>query len=101
MKANQLANVIGTSNDSPLGISSDPFHDGSNDPMMISGGLSHSSSIDTNGSGTKHSLPFGSYSDKNFNDDMENLFMGMKKPATYNLQGIKDRLKERYIIIKV
>ena len=97
MKANQLAHVIGTTNGSPLGISSDPFHDGSNDPMLISGNLPHASSISTNGSSIhQHSLHFGSYSDSNFNEDMQKLVVGMKKPATYNLQGIKDRLKERY-----
>ena len=97
MKANQLAHVIGTTNGSPLGISSDPFHDGSNDPMLISGNLSHASSIPTNGSSIhQHSVHFGSYSDSNFNEDMQKLVVGMKKPATYNLQGIKDRLKERY-----
>ena len=97
MKANQLAHVIGTTNGSPLGISSDPFHDGSNDPMLISGNQPHASSIATNGSSIpQHSVHFGSYSDSNFNEDMQKLVVGMKKPATYNLQGIKDRLKERY-----
>ena len=92
MKANQLAHVIGTSNNSPVGISSDPFHDGSNDPMLISRGSTMAANLSSISHG---SLPFGTYSDKNFSDDMDNLNVSMKKPVTYNLQGIKDRLKER------
>ena len=95
MKANQLAHVIGASNNSPLGISSDPFHDGSNDPMLISEVMPHSHTIATTSSISHSNLAFGTYSDGNVNDDMQNLCVGLKKPVTYNLQGIKDRLKDR------
>ena len=60
--------------------------------LLISGG----STMAANVSSISHSsLPFGTYSDRNFSDDMDNLNVSMKKPVTYNLQGIKDRLKER------
>ena len=95
MKANQLAHVIGASANSPLGISSDPFHDGTNDPMLISEAMTNSSAISANTSMAHNNLAFGTYKDENVTDDMQNLFVGLKRPATYNLQGIKDRLKDR------
>jgi len=93
MKANQLANVIGVSNNSPVGVSADPFHDGSNDPMLMSGGISSAAYRAVASNTSKANIAFGNYSDSN--NDMQHLIIGLKKPISYNLQGIKDRLKER------
>ena len=95
MKANQLANVIGVSNNSPVGISADPFHDGSNDPMLMSGGISSTSYGAVPSNTSKANIAFGNYSSNiSVNNDIH-LIVGLKKPISYNLQGIKDRLKER------
>ena len=94
MKAHQLANVIGVSNSTPVGISADPFHDGSNDPMIMSSEI-HSNSNRTTSSISHANMGLRNYSDGNITNDMQNLIVGLKKPVSYNLQGIKDRLKER------
>ena len=95
MKAHQLANVIGVSNSTPVGISADPFHDGSNDPMIMSREI-HNNANRTTTPGISHAtMGLGNYPDGNITNDMQNLIVGLKKPVSYNLQGIKDRLKER------
>merc|ERR550532_1397916 len=63
--------------------------------MLISEVMPHSHTIATTSSISHSNLAFGTYSDGNVNDDMQNLCVGLKKPVTYNLQGIKDRLKDR------
>jgi hypothetical protein len=93
IKASHLANVIGVSNNSTVGVSADPFHDGSNDPMLMSGGISSASYSAVASNTSKSNIGFGNYSD--INNEMQHVIIGLKKPISYNLQGIKDRLKER------
>jgi len=97
MKATQLAKVIGISNQRPVGVSADPFHDGSRDPMMMSGAMSYVSHIPIPTSMCNPNSVAGSFSNGNINNDM---MVGLKKPIAYNLQGIKDRLKERLQSLK-
>ena len=95
MKAKQLANVMGVSNKMPLGVSADPFHDGSTDPMIMAGGMHYVSHIPVPPNISSIQANHGNYADRGVSNEMQNLMLGLKKPITYNLQGIKDRLKER------
>ena len=100
MKAKQLANVIGVNNSS-RGVSVDPFHDGSTDPMMInvaSIGIPYMTNIPipSNLSKTTDMNAFhANYNEGDVLSEIKDLTFGIKKPVAYNLQGIKDRLKER------
>ena len=91
MKATQLANVIGVSNN----ISADPFHDGSTDPMIMTGGMPYVSHIPVPPIYSNIDSTLRNYADEGVSNEMHNLSVGLKKPVAYNLQGIKDRLKER------
>ena len=99
MNANQIANVIGTGGG--------PFHDGSVDPMSIMGvgrlqpGRTPSPyQIQHQGSNFGYTqMGVGENREGNsISNDMQSMTfssISMKKPVAYNLQGIKDRLKER------
>ena len=92
MKAHQLANVIGVNNGNSRGVSADPFHDGSSDPMEVANSMSYSSysALDPAAVHTdRHD------SERNMNSQLQNLMVGLKKPTAYNLDGIKDRIKDR------
>ena len=93
MKATHLANVIGVNNQRPMGVSADPFHDGSSDPMIVSGVTSYVSHIPIPPSMCNTNSDNGSLSNKTSDG---NIIGNLKKPVAYNLQGIKDRLKDRY-----
>ena len=100
MKAKQLANVIGVNNSS-RGVSVDPFHDGSTDPMMMnvaSIGMPYITNIPIppNLSNTSNINAFhANYNEGDVLSEIKDLTFGVKKPVAYNLQGIKNRLKER------
>ena len=103
MNANQIANVIGTGGG--------PFHDGSVDPMLTMGGGGLQPGRTTSPYEIQHhASKFGyTYAGVGENsggnalsNDMQNMAfssISMKNPVTYNLQGIKDRLKERWVIV--
>ena len=82
MKAHQLANVIGVNNGNSRGVSVDPFHDGSSDPMEVANSMSYSSysALDpANVHTDRHD------SERNINSQLQNLIVGLKKPTAYNL----------------
>ena len=92
MKAHQLANVIGVNNGNSRGVSADPFHDGSNDPMEVANSMSYNS-YSAFDQATIHTDRHDS--ERNINSQLQNLMVGLKKPTAYNLDGIKDRIKDR------